>query len=69
MVQRGPTYVISPAGMRQLLAAYSEGGPPTDVADRLTASMPVPFVLPLAIGMTQAAEAADKYEYARARLT
>jgi putative flavoprotein involved in K+ transport len=68
MVQRGPAHVISAAGMRSLLPAYAEGGPPTDVADRINASMTVPFVIPLAIGMTQATTAADRYVHDHARL-
>ncbi|KAG6333167.1 hypothetical protein ID866_5922 [Astraeus odoratus] len=41
MVQRGPTYVMSATeGLSQNLAPYREGGPPTDLADRLNASLP-----------------------------
>ncbi|KAH7913460.1 hypothetical protein BJ138DRAFT_1146035 [Hygrophoropsis aurantiaca] len=41
MVQRSPTYIMSTKeGMPRLLALYWEGGPPTDVADRINASYP-----------------------------
>ncbi|KAG6333166.1 hypothetical protein ID866_5921 [Astraeus odoratus] len=42
MVQRGPTYVMSvKEGLSRVLSPlYSEGGPPTDLADRINASFP-----------------------------
>ncbi|KIJ68134.1 hypothetical protein HYDPIDRAFT_107789 [Hydnomerulius pinastri MD-312] len=41
MVQRSPTYIMSTKeGMPRLLALFWEGGPPTDVADRVNASFP-----------------------------
>ncbi|KAG6374832.1 FAD/NAD(P)-binding domain-containing protein [Boletus reticuloceps] len=41
MVQRGPTYIMSTKeGMPRQMALYWEGGPPTDVADRVNASYP-----------------------------
>ncbi|KIK43949.1 hypothetical protein CY34DRAFT_803284 [Suillus luteus UH-Slu-Lm8-n1] len=41
MVQRSPTYIMSnKEGMPRLLAIFWEGGPPTDVADRVSASYP-----------------------------
>ncbi|KAF8643204.1 hypothetical protein AX16_009161 [Volvariella volvacea WC 439] len=41
MFQRSSTHVVSAAGVRLLLPTYSEGGPSTDLADRLFASFPV----------------------------
>ncbi|KAG6326957.1 hypothetical protein ID866_12132, partial [Astraeus odoratus] len=42
MVQRGPTYIMSTKeGIPRLIGGlYNEGGPPTDLADRLGASFP-----------------------------
>ncbi|KAG8220803.1 FAD/NAD(P)-binding domain-containing protein [Butyriboletus roseoflavus] len=41
MVQRGPTYIMSTKeGMPRCLALFWDGGPPTDVADRVNASYP-----------------------------
>ncbi|EJC99584.1 FAD/NAD-binding domain-containing protein [Fomitiporia mediterranea MF3/22] len=42
MVQRSSTYVISAGAVRQMLTAYSDDGPPLDIADRLGASLPPP---------------------------
>ncbi|KAF8843041.1 FAD/NAD(P)-binding domain-containing protein [Paxillus ammoniavirescens] len=41
MVQRSPTYIMTTKeGMPRLLALFWEGGPPTDIADRVNASYP-----------------------------
>ncbi|KAG2090630.1 uncharacterized protein F5147DRAFT_787192 [Suillus discolor] len=41
MVQRSPSYIMSTReGMPRLMAIFWEGGPPTDVADRVNASYP-----------------------------
>ncbi|KAG1751335.1 uncharacterized protein EDB91DRAFT_1297935 [Suillus paluster] len=41
MVQRSPTYIMSvKEGMPRLMAMFWEGGPPTDIADRVGASYP-----------------------------
>ncbi|KAG1753130.1 hypothetical protein EDD22DRAFT_913834 [Suillus occidentalis] len=41
MVQRSPSYIMSTKeGMPRLMAIFWEGGPPTDVADRVNASYP-----------------------------
>lgn len=41
MVQRSPSYIMSiKEGMPRLLSIFWEGGPPTDVADRVSASYP-----------------------------
>jgi len=45
MFQRSPTYVMSTKeGWPRLMALYSENGPPTDIADRIDASFPNPFL-------------------------
>ncbi|OJA14210.1 hypothetical protein AZE42_11318, partial [Rhizopogon vesiculosus] len=41
MVQRSPSYIMSTKeGMPRLLSIFWEGGPPTDIADRASASYP-----------------------------
>ncbi|KAF5371656.1 hypothetical protein D9758_003551 [Tetrapyrgos nigripes] len=41
MVQRGPTYVMTVRnGYKVMGGLFSEGGPPTDIADRIQASFP-----------------------------
>jgi hypothetical protein len=49
MIQRGPTHVVSSAGIRRLLAFHSEGGPPLEIADLITAS--TTHVLTLALSV------------------
>ncbi|TFK48083.1 FAD/NAD(P)-binding domain-containing protein [Heliocybe sulcata] len=46
MIQRGPTYVMSTKqGWPRLVGSlYSQNGPPTDIADRINASFPNPFL-------------------------
>ncbi|KAG6814948.1 hypothetical protein H0H93_011571 [Arthromyces matolae] len=63
MYQRGSTYVMSiKNGWKVLMAgAYSEGGPPTDVADRLSTSFPHHFNVGLAQRSTKAIAKLDKY--------
>ncbi|OAX37348.1 FAD/NAD(P)-binding domain-containing protein [Rhizopogon vinicolor AM-OR11-026] len=38
MVQRSPSYIMSTEGMLRLFSIFWEGGPPTDIADRASAS-------------------------------
>ncbi|KAG6834009.1 hypothetical protein H0H93_012598, partial [Arthromyces matolae] len=63
MYQRGSTYVMSTKnGWKVLMAgAYSEGGLPTDVADRLSASFPHHFNVGLAQRSTKAIAELDKF--------
>jgi hypothetical protein len=61
MVQRGPTLVMSlPTWLA--MVPYKEGGPPAEIVDRISASLPNALALALNVGMTQASEAADRYE-------
>ncbi|KAH7922234.1 FAD/NAD(P)-binding domain-containing protein [Leucogyrophana mollusca] len=61
MVQRGPTYVMSAKeGVPRAMVNFWEGGPPTDVADRMGASFPRHLAIPLAQRLTRAIAEADK---------
>jgi cation diffusion facilitator CzcD-associated flavoprotein CzcO len=61
MVQRSPTHIMSNESMRRALAAYSEDGPPTHVADLLTASMSAYLTIALSAGLTAYNMEQDKY--------
>ncbi|KAG1751337.1 uncharacterized protein EDB91DRAFT_1243608 [Suillus paluster] len=61
MVQRGPTYVMSTKeGMPRLMTTFCEGGPPTDIADRVNGSYPNGLVKLLHQRLTKEIAEADK---------
>ncbi|KAG6839710.1 hypothetical protein C0991_012404 [Blastosporella zonata] len=62
MYQRGPTYIMSTSnGWKVLMGGvYSEGGLPTEIADRLNASFPHHFNVGLAQRSTKAIAELDK---------
>ncbi|KAJ7056408.1 hypothetical protein C8F01DRAFT_1156140 [Mycena amicta] len=62
MYQRSPTYVISQKTLAQhmMRPIYWEGGPPTDIADRLAASFPHLMGIELNRRRTSALAGADK---------
>ncbi|KAG1721001.1 hypothetical protein EDB19DRAFT_2044478 [Suillus lakei] len=61
MVQRGPSYVMSTKeGMPRLMSIFWEGGPPTDIADRVAASYPNSFLTLMHIRVTKDIADADK---------
>lgn len=61
MVQRSPTHIMSNASIRRAIALYAEDGPPTDIADRLTASLQTPLAITLSTGIVEENKANDKY--------
>jgi hypothetical protein len=63
MVQRSPTYVMSNASWRRVLALYAEDGPPIDIADRLFASFSAHLSLALSLGDVKANKERDKYVF------
>ncbi|EPQ61345.1 FAD/NAD P-binding domain-containing protein [Gloeophyllum trabeum ATCC 11539] len=62
MFQRSPTYVMSTKeGIPRLLGSlYSETGPPLDIADRINASFPNPFLKEFQKRVTKEIAEADK---------
>ncbi|KAG1751338.1 uncharacterized protein EDB91DRAFT_601217 [Suillus paluster] len=61
MVQRGPTYIMTnKEGMPRLMAMFWEGGPPTHIADRTSASFPNSLVKLLHQRLTKEIAEADK---------
>ncbi|TDL21200.1 FAD/NAD(P)-binding domain-containing protein [Rickenella mellea] len=61
MYQRSSTYIMSVKnGIPILLGLYTEDGPPTDIADRISASFPVPFLKLMAQRLTSVIAEADK---------
>ncbi|KIM92256.1 hypothetical protein PILCRDRAFT_810309 [Piloderma croceum F 1598] len=61
MVQRGPTYVMTRKNSAPVLfgALYSEGAPPTDIADRIMASFPNKLVKLMSKRLTKHLAEAD----------
>ncbi|KAG2078548.1 FAD/NAD(P)-binding domain-containing protein [Suillus decipiens] len=61
MVQRSPSYIMSTKeGMPRLMSIFWEGGPPTDVADRINASYPNSFLKLMHQRVTKDIADADK---------
>jgi len=60
--QRSPVYIMSTEhGIPGFLPLYVEGGPPTDIADRIGASVPIPLALSLHRQTVKKVAAADRH--------
>ncbi|EGO25706.1 hypothetical protein SERLADRAFT_437430 [Serpula lacrymans var. lacrymans S7.9] len=61
MCQRGPTYIMTTKeGMPRLLSLFWDGGPPTDIADRINASYPNHLLKLMHVRLTKNIAEADK---------